>query len=136
MGWGWRRNTKHKERTRNGVFFMFRDGGRGGGGGARRGGGMSVDTKKKNKKAGVQGTPCLLLSRAPLAPPGPPCVFRRVCCVFNASWPPHFVSSCCCQQGCLGGVLGPFWRSWGVVWCVLALTRWVGDGSVGGSGVG
>ena len=157
MGWGWRRNTKPEERARNGAFFGFRDGGGWRTSQTRRthpyrcvlcgweegmgvevlgeGEDVSRHEKKKKKKAGVPCTPCPLLSRAPLAPPGPPlCVpscLSRFRCVTASS----FVLLCCCRRGHLGGVSGLFQHSWGIVWRVLTLTQRVGNGSGGGSGV-
>jgi len=149
-GMGWRRNTKHKERAISGAFFMFHDGGGWRTSQTRRTHpyrcvlrgweeGMGVEVLgeggdvSRHKKKSRRTACCFPVPLWPLL--APPCVFRRVRCIFDASWPPHFVSSCCCRQGCLGGVSGLFQGSWGVVWRILALTRRVGDASGGGSGL-
>jgi len=90
---------------------------------------VSRHEKKRKKRRAylVHPARCFPVPLWPLL--ASPCVFRRVHRVFNVSRPPHFVLSCCCQQGRLGGVSGLFRGSWGAVWRVLALTRQVGDGS-------
>jgi len=129
---------KDKEHTLMGAFFVFgRKGwGWGGIGGARRGGDVSRHEKKrKNRQTYLVRPACCF--PVPLRPPlVAPCVFRHVRRVFDASRPPRFVSCCSCRRSRLAVVSGPFRRSWGVVWRVLALTRRVGDGSGVGSGVG
>jgi len=98
---------------------------------------MSVDMKKKRKKRWVylvRPARCFSVPLWPLLVPS--CVFHRVRRIFDVSWPPRFVLSCCYRWGRLGGISGPFWCSWGIVWRVLALTQQIGDGGGGGSGVG
>ena len=85
------------------------------------GGNVSRHEKKRKKRRAYLVHPAHCFPVPLLAPPGP-CVFHHVCHVFDASQPPHFMLSCCCQQGHLGGISGPFQHSWGIMWCILALT--------------
>jgi len=106
----WRRNTKHEERAISGTFFMFRDGGEvenfpntEEGMGVEvlgEGGDVSRHEKKRKKRRAylVRPARCFPVPLWPLL--APPCVFHRVCRVFDVSQPPRL---CCCAA--VGGVI-------------------------------
>ena len=91
---------------------------------------MSVDTKKKEKKGGRTLYALPIAFPCPFGPSWPP---PLMCSVVSVAFSTHRALLVSCRRAAVSGVvLVPFRGSWGVVWRVLALTRWVDDGSGGG----
>ena len=129
---GWRTSQRQRTHPHRCVLCVWEEGmGVGVGLGVLGGGNVSRHKKKRKNRQMYLVHPACCFS-VPLRPPlVAPCVFCRVCHVFDMSRPPRFVLCCSCQWSCLAVVLGPFQPSWGIVWRVLALTQWVGNGSRG-----